>query len=81
MNGDAFICGLFLTAASHQWRQRMKEAHIVWRAVMKVVVSALALFATLMAVFPARRRTPIAQLDRPFAHVISQGFQTLLRHL
>jgi len=22
-----------------------------------------------------RRRTPIAQLDRPFAHVISQGFQ------
>ena len=30
----------------------MKEAHIVWPAVMKVVVSALALFAMLMAVFP-----------------------------
>ena len=54
MNGDASISGI-LTAASHQWRQRMKEAHIVWPAVMKVVVSALALFATLMAVFPALR--------------------------
>jgi hypothetical protein len=54
MNGDALISGI-LTAASHQWRQRMKEAHIVGPAVMKVVVSALALFATLMAVFPALR--------------------------
>jgi hypothetical protein len=44
MNGDAFICGI-LSAASHQWRQRMKEAHIVWPAIMKVAVSALALFA------------------------------------
>jgi hypothetical protein len=54
MNGDAFICGI-LTAASHQWRQWMTEAHIVWLAVMKAAVSALALFATLMAVFPALR--------------------------
>lgn len=54
MNDDVSICGT-LTAASHQWRQRMKEAHIVWPAVMRVAVSALALFATLMAVFPALR--------------------------
>jgi hypothetical protein len=33
----------------------MKEAHIVWPAVMKATVSALALFATLMAVSPALR--------------------------
>jgi len=49
-----FICGI-LTAASHQWRQRIKEAHMLWSAVMRVTVSALALFATLMAVFPALR--------------------------
>jgi len=54
MNGDAFICGI-LTVASHQWRQWMKEAHIVWPAVMKAAVSTLALFATLLAVFPPLR--------------------------